>query len=98
MIVKHKTPYGDYQLKLQFAKYINGQTSIKLIDVEDGMPFATATISVNDQLLEDEVAIKNYSENEGILQSLIDADVIEKPHEFIQSGFVTIPVCKLKNH
>jgi hypothetical protein len=98
MIVKHKTPYGDYQLKLQFAKYSNGQTAIKLIDITDGMPFATATVCVEDDLVkEGEVAIKDYSENEGMLDTLIDADVIEHPHAFIQSGWVKIPVCKLKN-
>jgi hypothetical protein len=95
MTITHKTPYGDFNLSLQFATYTNGQTAIKLIDTEDGCPFATATVSVDDQLLEDEVAIKNYSENEGILDSLINAGIIEKPHEFINSGFVTIPVCKL---
>ncbi len=98
MIVKHKTPYGDYQLKLQFAKYGNGQTAIKLIDIADGMPFATATVCVEDELLkEDEVAIKDYSENAGMLDTLLMAEVVEYPHAYIQSGFVKIPVCKLKN-
>ena len=96
MIVKHEM-YGEtYQLSLQFAKYANGQTAIKLWDMTDGFPFATATIAVDDQLLEDEVAIKNYSENEGILFSLIEAGVVDYPHEFIQSGHVNVPVCKLK--
>ncbi len=95
--INHKSPFGEYELGLQFAKYGNGQTAIKLIDVTDGMPFATATVAVDDQLLEDEVAIKDYSENQGILDSLMNAGIIEPPHEFIQSGFVTIPVCKLKN-
>jgi hypothetical protein len=69
--IKHKSPYGDYELIAQFGKYKNGQTAIKLIDTADGFPFATATICVEDYLLkENEVAIKDYSENEGILQSL----------------------------
>jgi hypothetical protein len=95
MKITHKSPYGEYQLSLSFAKYANGQTAIKLFDMSDGLPFAVATVSVDDQLLEDEVAIKDYSENEGILDSLIEAGVIDNPHEFIQSGWVKIPVCKL---
>lgn len=96
MIVNHKTPYGDYQLKLNFAKYNNGQTAIRLIDAADGMPFATATVCLEDDLLkEGEIAIKDYSENVGILDTLINAGVIEHPHAFVQSGWVKIPICKL---
>jgi hypothetical protein len=98
MIVKHEM-YGEtYKLSLQFAKYENGQTAIKLFDMSDGFPFATATVCVEDDLLkEGEVAIKDYSENTGILDALIEADVVESPHAFIQSGFVKIPICKLKD-
>ena len=97
--ITHKSPYGgEYQLMAQFAKYKNNQVAIKLFDLSDGMPYATATLCVEDNLLkEDEVAIKDYSENEGILQSLIDAKIVEEPHAFIQSNFVKIPICKLVN-
>lgn len=96
MKITHKSPYGDYELVPSFGRYGNGQTAIKLIDSADGFPFATATVCVEDNLLkEDEVAIKNYSENEGILESLIDAGIIEHPHAFIQSSHVRIPICKL---
>ena len=88
--------HNDFQLIAQFAKYANGQTAIKLIDAEDNFPFATATICVEDNLLkEGEVAIKDYSENEGILRSLIESDIVEPPHAFIQSSFTKIPICKL---
>jgi hypothetical protein len=98
MQVKHKTSYGDFDLSVRFDKYRNGQTSIQLIDDADGCPFATATVCVEDNLLkEGEVAIKDYSENAGILDSLIDAEVVEYPHAFIQSDFVKIPICKLKD-
>jgi hypothetical protein len=98
MIVKHEM-YGEtYKLSLQFAKYANGQTAIKLFDMADGFPFATATVCVEDNLLkEDEVAIKDYSENAGMLDSLIEAKIVEHPHAFIQSGHVKIPICKLKD-
>ena len=95
-MIEHKTPYGTYRLSASFAKYANGQTAIRLIDSADGMPYATATVCVEDNLLkEDEVAIKDYSENAGILDSLIEANIVELPHAFIQSGFVKIPICKL---
>ena len=95
-MITHKTPYGKYRLSPSFGNYANGQTAIKLFDMSDGMPYATATVCVEDSLLkEDEVAIKDYSENAGILDSLIEAGIVNQPHAFIQSNFVKIPICKL---
>ena len=88
--------HNGYELTAQFAKYKNGQVAIKLTDNADGFPYATATVCVEDNLLnEGEVAIKDYSENAGILQSLIEANIINEPHAFIHNSFVKIPICKL---
>ena len=89
--------YGSsrYTLQIQYGTYQEGNTSMQLIDCADGCPFATATVNLPG-LTENEVAIKNYSENEGVLIFLLDNEIIEAPHRFVQSGFVNIPVCKLK--
>jgi hypothetical protein len=98
MTIKHKSPFGEYELTTSISKYANGQTRIQLFDVIDGMPYATATVAVEDGLLkEGEVAIKDWSENAGILDSLVNSDVVEFPHAFIQSGYVKVPICKLKS-
>ena len=94
--IKHESPYGNYFLSAEFRKYPNGQTSIQLNDEEDGLPYCRATISVQNKLEDGEVAIKNYSENEGILESLISAGIVFPPHRVIDQGYVKIPVCKLK--
>jgi hypothetical protein len=46
-------------------------------------------------LKEDEVLIKDYSENTGIMKVLLDAKVIEFTGKYVESGFTSIPVCKL---
>jgi len=98
MTIKHKSPFGEYELTASIGKYSNGQTRIQLYDVADGMPYATATVAVEDGLLkEGEVAIKDWSENAGILDTLVDAEVVEFPHAYIQSGYVKVPICKLKS-
>lgn len=98
MTIKHKSPFGEYELTAQIGKYPNGQTRIQLYDVIDGMPYATATAPVEDGILkEGEVAIKDWSENAGILDSLIDGNIIEEPHAYIQSSYVKVPICKLKS-
>jgi hypothetical protein len=46
-------------------------------------------------LEKDEVIIKNYSENEGVLEFLIENGIVSKPLRTVESGWVTCPVVKL---
>ncbi len=85
----------DYQVTLSTTEYRQGGTAIQLHDAEDGSPFATATVWM-EGLSEGEVAIKNYSENIGMLTFLVTNGIVEQPHREIHSGFVKIPVCRLK--
>lgn len=85
----------QYTLQINRGSYSNGNVAMTLIDCVDGLPFATATINHN-SLQEGEVAIKDYSENAGVLIFLLDNNIVKPPHRFINSGFVNIPVCKLK--
>jgi hypothetical protein len=59
-------------------------------------PMGTATVNIPDaELASNEVCIKSYSENEGMLDALLKAKIVAKPHRTVQSGYVVIPVCKL---
>tara|TARA_B100000927_G_scaffold120750_1_gene97414 strand:- start:1314 stop:1595 length:282 start_codon:yes stop_codon:yes gene_type:complete len=77
------------------GEYANGQTSIQLVD-RDGMPFMTASVAHDVNIPDDCVIIKNYSENEGIMQALIKAGIIEKPFCEIPVNFVKLYVAALK--
>ncbi len=94
-MIKYKTPDGEETaVYLKHGKYANGNPSIQLYDAVEHFPFATCTVNVPG-LAQDEVAIKDYSENEGMLQFLIDEEIVEPPHRDIESGFVVLPVCRL---
>jgi hypothetical protein len=89
------------ELEVERAMYANGQNAILLY--EEGQPYMTATVKVNvpgeayypiDE--EADVVIKNYSENQGILEALVEGGIIEEPHATIGMNFVTLYVCKLK--
>lgn len=67
---------------------------ITLESVEDGMPVATASTWTHG-LESGEFAIKNYSENEGMLDCLLESGIVERPHRRVQSGFVELPIVKL---
>jgi hypothetical protein len=91
-----KTQHAEYNVFLKKGKYSNGRTAIELIDAEDGCPVMTATVNIPDAHLEkDEIIIKNYSENEGVLDFLIENGITSKPDRWIASGWVTCPVVKL---
>jgi hypothetical protein len=91
-----KTPYSEYSVYLSKGKYPNGRTSIKLIDAEDGCPVMTATTNVPEvELAENEIIIKNYSENEGVLEFLQENGIVGEVKRTIGVGFVSAPVVEL---
>ncbi len=73
----------------------DGQTWIDLIKPRNKEQLATVTVNFPYELPPNHVAIKDYSENSGVLDFLIEAGIVEQPSYQIQSGFVLIPVCKL---
>lgn len=89
-----KVRFWKWDCKVMFSKYQNGGTAIQLIDAEDGCPVATASVWLPG-LKKDEIAIKDYSENAGMLDTLLEAEIITEPHRYVSSGHVMIPVCRL---
>ena len=71
----------------------NGRVAIELYDDEG--PYCTASVNVEDDIPADHVAIKNYSENEGVLDALVAGMIVAPPSFFVQSGWVDIPACRL---
>ena len=88
--------FKNWTCRVQQARYGNGRTALQLVDAEDGSPIATATVNLADQPLGDgEVFIKDYAENTGMLASLERAGVVERTGEWVRSGFVEVPKCRL---
>jgi hypothetical protein len=78
------------------AEYENGRTALELINAKNGEDVLVATVNIpEEKIAPDEVIIKDYSENEGILQVLVNAKIISEPIRTVHTGFVECPVCKL---
>jgi hypothetical protein len=92
---KLSTKYGEYEVVIKMSTYSNGQKRMDLIDSEDGFPVAVATVAIEEDLPEGEIAIKDYSENEGVLNFLISEGIVSDPLRHFSSGFVKIPICKI---
>ena len=78
----------------------NGRTSLEyhIENEEEGYtePACTASVNLPDEEIEPGyVAVKDYSENEGLYELMVQKGHIEPAIRYIRQGFVTIPVCKL---
>jgi hypothetical protein len=92
-----QTKYSKYNVVLSFNKYRNGRTQIELLDVDEpGSCVMIATVNMDNVSLEEgEIIIKDYSENEGVLDFLIQNGITTRPKRWISSGWVTCPVVDL---
>ena len=93
-----KVTFMDWDCILVPSTYTNnGRIAIQLVDAVDESPVAVATVNLMDEVLgEDEVFIKDYSENKGMAPVLAGAGVIyPEPVRTVQSGFVQISAYKL---
>jgi len=93
-----------YDCDIELHEYLaNKQTAIQLIiadtdnnankSSELGEPMCMATVCLQNHLFKKhETAIKNYSENEGILDVLVDAGIVRPTGKHTTSGLAIIPI------
>ena len=98
MSVQFTWPYTDTIVELYKSKYCE-PNNIALVAYTDDNgskeEFGVVSVNPSEVLEKGYVAIKNWSENECILNVLIREGIVSMPNYFIESGFVNIPVCKL---
>lgn len=90
--------YRGIKCTVKFAQYINGNTAMFLEDADTSEPIITVSVNPDIELDESTMAIKNYSENEGVVEELLLENVIVGESIIsIPSGFIEIPVYKLSD-
>ena len=88
--------FMDWACKPEVGMYNNGRKAMCIIDIEDQSPVATATVNIpGEHCDDDEIFVKDYSENEGMVTALMNAKLIKEPHRTVRTGFVAVPVCRL---
>ena len=97
MKIQAELQYFQGEVELVFNKYGNGRTAIVLVDTEDNAPVLVATVNVHEylDLKEDEVIIKNYSENKGLIPILMINGVIGPALSDIAVGYSTASIHQL---
>ena len=69
-------------------QYAHGGIAVRLKDVVDGEQYATVSIHVDGvRLAADEFVFKTYSENEGLLESMLNAGFVEATGRSVQLSF-----------
>lgn len=97
---KRIRPYGRKQVALSISRYPrNGRTCLRLIEVENGEETGECVAcSVNlpgIPLGENEVAIQTWSKNVGVLEWLVDEEIVSKPLHYADFRGTFIPICNL---
>jgi hypothetical protein len=91
-----RVTFRGWACRVERASYGGSERiALPLYAVADGEPVAIATVNLPElALAADEVVIKDYSENEGMLATLLAAGVVSPPLREVQSGYVTLFVCR----
>lgn len=86
--------YGSYDAAvLRQGRYLNGRLAL-WFETEHGEKILTATTNLVEHSLGlDEVFIKVWSENEGLLQQLLLRKIVSPALDWRTSGFVVVPRC-----
>ena len=92
--------YGNREVVLSFTKYLrNERVCLRLMAVKDGAegePVAVCTVNLPSVTMnENEVAIKTWYENVGMLGWLMDQGIVSAPQRYDCFANVFIPICSL---
>ena len=98
MQIMAKTKYTNETALVTFARYSADQSVAIMLSTPAGQPLLKATSCLVEYGFTPpvgSVAIKTYSENEGVLECLIDQGVIEPATETFDGPYGPFPICKL---
>jgi sulfate adenylyltransferase subunit 1 (EFTu-like GTPase family) len=92
-------PYKGTDLVVSLGNYESGRKAIMLYDAFSGEAHSCPTADVNglDIKFNNEVLVKDYSENEGMLKFLIENNIVTWTGRTVASGFIELYICTLNS-
>ena len=91
-----KIKFKKWNCIIKIRYYQNKRIALQLIDEIDGSPVAVATVNLPEiKLKKNQTIIKDYSENEGMLNSFQNVGLVKKIIGSTQTGFVVCPIIEL---
>lgn len=87
--------FAGFDCVVKKTKYMNNNNlALVLLDKEDGEMVARVTINTEQKLPDDVALVKDYSENEGMLESIKNAGIVKGVIGYATLGFVVAPIVK----
>lgn len=89
--------FRDWDCKVEFSRYTdNNRLAIILFDAKDGEQIAVASVNLPEAHLPvNHVFIKDWSENAGMLQALVDAKIVRPTGRRVPTGYVEADECEV---
>lgn len=90
-----KMKYGTYEgAEFKATRYGNGNLALAVESETEG-PICICSVNPGQKVDDGLLAVKDYSENEGMASTLLDMGIIGEKKYSIPSGWVSIPVYEL---
>lgn len=84
----NKVRFKQWDCVLRRGTYANGRIALYLEDAETFENIAKCTVNIDGvPLKDDEAFIKDYSENEGMLDALLDSGAVEETGDFVRVNY-----------
>lgn len=89
--------FAGHDCKVQVERYAsNGHTALSLYDAKTGEYVATASVNMPEvPLAPNQVFIKDFSENSGMLTALEGAEIVRVSGVYVPTGIGSLPICEL---
>jgi hypothetical protein len=88
--------FGGEQITLHESSYADGTPAILATDAS-GAPYATLSVNTGRPLAPRHLAIKTWSENEGLAEAARTSGLFEETAMTIPTGFVQAPVWRIRD-
>ena len=89
--------FGGEDLTFHISHYIEGGDTAVVLATETGEMYAVLTVNIEEiPLMEGEILVKTWSENEEISKACLETGFFEDTGLKVPTGFVTASVWKVK--
>lgn len=94
--MKRRLEFMGARCVVQELRYEQGnRLALRLVAEDTGELYATISINIPSiELADDEVVVKDYGENRGILTLLVRAGILEPTPRVVQTGWELSRVCR----
>lgn len=90
MLSKLAYEFRGLEVELEVVEYTNGNTCLRMFDEE--APYMTISVNIDKCLNDNVIIVKNYSENKGVLNFLLDNDLVKLTGVQVDIGYNTCEV------